>query len=133
MSPLKKRDGDHVFFDDSMAVEVLNKKAQDFDTPSKYSVKSDDILPVDMFPDEASAASDFGSQATGERYGTGREADEQSERDIFDKARHYLNPGPFLRYIIYLYGERKLLTFFCVHFMCTMVIWGELSTPCRSR
>lgn len=47
------------------------------------------------------------------------------EKAIFDKARHYLNPGMFFRFFTYLYAERKLLTFFCVHFVITLVVWGE--------
>lgn len=47
------------------------------------------------------------------------------EKDIFNKARQYLNPGPVLRFFVYLYAERKLLTFFWVHCIATLVVWGE--------
>lgn len=50
---------------------------------------------------------------------------EQAEREIFVGARHYLNPGPFFRYIVYLFAERKLLVFSAVHFACTMIIWSH--------
>lgn len=48
---------------------------------------------------------------------------EKAEREIFVGARHYLNPGPFFRSIIYLFAERKILVFSAIHFVCTMVIW----------
>jgi hypothetical protein len=47
------------------------------------------------------------------------------ERAFFQKARRYLLPGPFYRTIIHLYAERKLLVFFWVHFISTMVVWGK--------
>lgn len=43
--------------------------------------------------------------------------------DLFEKASTYLNPGRGFRYMVYLYGERKLLVFFWMHFSCTMIIW----------
>ena len=54
-----------------------------------------------------------------------RQADMQDEREIFDKARQCLKPGPFFRFVTYLYAERKLIVFFLIHFMCTIIIWGE--------
>ena len=54
-----------------------------------------------------------------------RQADMQEERVIFEKARQFLKPGPFFRFVTYLYAERKLVVFFLIHFMCTMIIWGE--------
>ncbi|CAB9518019.1 generating NADPH oxidase heavy chain subunit [Seminavis robusta] len=135
MSPLKKRISGAEFFDDeSIAVEVLSstKEQQSFgtSTPSRQSIRSSnasggDLMPLDMFPDERSIESDFGSQWTGDGYDGSKEEDEQTERDIFEKARQYLSPGPIVRYMIYLYGERKLLTFFCAHFMCSMVIFAH--------
>lgn len=50
---------------------------------------------------------------------------EQAEREIFVRARHYLNPGPFFRYVICLFAERKLLVFSAVHIICTMVVWSH--------
>ena len=49
----------------------------------------------------------------------------KKEKDIFNKARQYLNPGPVFRFFVYLYAERKLLTFFWVHCIATLVVWGE--------
>jgi hypothetical protein len=49
------------------------------------------------------------------------------EREIFQKARQYLNPGCFFRSIVYLFAERKIIVFFWIHFMSTMVIWGKYS------
>ena len=49
----------------------------------------------------------------------------EAERAVFKKARKYLKPGPFYEKIVHLYAERKLLVFFWVHFMGTMVIWGK--------
>jgi hypothetical protein len=54
-----------------------------------------------------------------------QETRREEERAIFQKARHYLLPGPFYRAIVYLYAERKLLVFFWIHFISTMVIWGK--------
>ena len=53
----------------------------------------------------------------------GTKTSKESERSVFQKARQYLNPGPSFRLTTYLYAERKLLIFFLVHFVCTMVIW----------
>lgn len=47
------------------------------------------------------------------------------EKALFDKARQYLNPGIYFRFFTYLYAERKLLTFFWVHFIATMTVWGK--------
>ena len=48
----------------------------------------------------------------------------EQEREIFAKAREYLNPGRMFRLFVRLYAERKLLVFFFLHFVSTMVIWG---------
>jgi hypothetical protein len=48
----------------------------------------------------------------------------EEERAVFQKARHYLLPGPFYRAIVHLYAERKLLVFFWIHFVSTMIVWG---------
>lgn len=52
-----------------------------------------------------------------------------SDKEIFEKARRYLNLGPAYRVFTHLFAERKLLIFFWVHFICTMVIWGK-PLPC---
>jgi hypothetical protein len=31
----------------------------------------------------------------------------ESEKEIFDKVRQYLRPGPWFRFITYLYAERQ--------------------------
>ena len=46
-------------------------------------------------------------------------------RCLFDKANHYIQPGPLFRSVVRLYAERKLLVFFFIHFMSTMIIWCE--------
>lgn len=53
-----------------------------------------------------------------------------AEKEIFERARHYLNLGPAYRIFTHLFAERKLLIFFWVHFICTIVIWGKLEI-CR--
>lgn len=136
MSPLKRTynhnanesfEAVEVFREDSMA-STPNKRSQLLNmsgaSSSRLNVSGDDFLPVDMFLDESCLSPSSCSISTDDRDPPAD--DEQTERDIFDKARHYLNPGPVLRFAIYLFGERKLLTFFCVHFMCTMVIFGRL-------
>ena len=152
MSPLKRPRDDEIF-DDCFGLEVV-KPASTLTTTASSTYKAttmprtammshrdsmrintsnNDLLPVDMLNDEAcfSPTNDVmmspdnnhhpqdGYEPTAQQ--------EDCEREIFDKARHYLNPGPLLRYAIYIFGERKLFTFFCVHFMCTMVIWGKLA------
>jgi hypothetical protein len=49
-----------------------------------------------------------------------------SERVIFNAAQRLLKPGAFYRYVIHLYAERKLLVFFSIHFIATMIIWCKL-------
>jgi hypothetical protein len=53
------------------------------------------------------------------------ENSEDSERDLFEKARQFLSPSAFYRVIVYLYAERKLMVFFWIHFVGTMVVWGK--------
>ena len=112
----------------------------DYDTTSstaatknmKIQTAGSDLLPVDMLNDEACFSpihydhSDDNDNHSFPREEQEKPSPEQEnrEREIFHKARHYLNPGPILRYAIYLFGERKLFTLFCVHFVCTVVIWG---------
>jgi hypothetical protein len=48
-----------------------------------------------------------------------------SERVIFNAAHRLLRPGAFYRYVIYLYAERKLMVAFSIHFIATIIIWGE--------
>jgi hypothetical protein len=51
--------------------------------------------------------------------------DIEKEQDVFQKARQFLKPGPLFRAATYLYAERKLLVFFWVHFMATMIVWSK--------
>ena len=57
-----------------------------------------------------------------------RDDDMQSERMIFERASQLLKPGPFFRLVTHLYAERKLVVFFSIHFMCTMIVWGMYLT-----
>lgn len=50
-----------------------------------------------------------------------------SVEDLFVKASVYLNPDRCFRHLVYLYGERKLLVLFMVHFACTMIVWRKLT------
>lgn len=91
---------------------------------SRLSFTGDDFLPVDMLPeDESRASQNFCSLGGYGQHPTVEE--EQAQRNIFENARLFLSPGPVLRYAIYLFGERKLFTFFCVHLTCTMVVFAH--------
>lgn len=57
----------------------------------------------------------------------------EDERAIFQKARQYLNPGCFFRSIVYFYAERKIIVFFWIHFVCTLVIWGKSVSILQTR
>jgi hypothetical protein len=50
-----------------------------------------------------------------------------SMRDLFKKSYEYIRPGPFFRFAVNFYAERKLLVFFWIHFITTMIIWGKSS------
>jgi hypothetical protein len=50
-----------------------------------------------------------------------------SMRDLFKKSYEYIKPGPFFRFAVNFYAERKLLVFFWIHFVLTMIIWGKSS------
>ena len=53
----------------------------------------------------------------------------QIEKAVFSKARQLLDMGKMYRSVVYIYAERKLLVFFGIHFMATMIIWGKF--PCK--
>ena len=55
------------------------------------------------------------------------EVSTDSAQAVFKKARQLMNPSPLYRWIMYLYAERKLVVFFGIHFVSTMIIWGKLS------
>ena len=44
-------------------------------------------------------------------------------KNLFHKARLILCPTKFYHQITYLYAERKLMVFFLVHFVSTMIVW----------
>ena len=46
-------------------------------------------------------------------------------KGLFQKARILLNPSALFRGMTYLYAERKLMVFFLVHLVATLVIWGK--------
>lgn len=48
----------------------------------------------------------------------------EQEKEIFHKARQYLKPGKVFRFFTYLFAERTLFTFFSVHCIATLVVWG---------
>lgn len=55
-------------------------------------------------------------------------------RCLFTKAKEYLDPGPLFRAFVRLYAERKLMVFFLMHFMATMIIWCEYNAvQCRRK
>lgn len=65
-----------------------------------------------------------------EVYATESESDDDSSisdiKELFAKARHLLCPTAFYRQITYLYAERKLMVFFLVHLVSTLIIWCKL-------
>lgn len=44
---------------------------------------------------------------------------------VFKKARQLLNPSLFYRTIVYLFAERKMVVFFGIHLVSTLIIWGK--------
>jgi hypothetical protein len=60
-----------------------------------------------------------------ERAETRRSSTTESIKCLFQKAYEYLSPGRTFRSTVYLYAERKLFVFFMMHFVATMIIWGE--------
>jgi hypothetical protein len=47
----------------------------------------------------------------------------EKEQSLFDKAQQHLKPSRLFCIVSYLYAERKLVVFFCAHFMCTLIVW----------
>jgi hypothetical protein len=47
----------------------------------------------------------------------------EDERAVFEKAKEYLRPGCFFRFVTNIYTERKLFLFLWIHCVCTVVIW----------
>jgi len=53
----------------------------------------------------------------------------ENEQALWKTAEEFLlRPTSLFRWITYLYAERKLVVFFWVHFVTTIVIWGK-ETP----
>ena len=50
------------------------------------------------------------------------ELDEET-KTLFRRAADYIQPSSLFRLIVHLYGERKLVVFFWLHFVATMAIW----------
>jgi hypothetical protein len=93
----------------------------------EIEVTDDGARSFDSFGDDGTASC---SQTSSEGVHEGRRGE---ERAIFEKARRYLLPGPFYRTIVHLYAERKLLVFFWVHFISTIVVWGKFRRLCVAR
>ena len=53
------------------------------------------------------------------------------EKAVFRKARQLLDMGAIYRLVVYIYAERKLLVFFGIHFVSTMIIWGKCYCFCE--
>lgn len=51
----------------------------------------------------------------------------QEEVSVFDKAREYLRPSFFFRWVISMYAQRKMVVFFLIHMMSTLVIWAHFA------
>mmetsp|Transcript_12619 Transcript_12619/g.30552 ORF Transcript_12619/g.30552 Transcript_12619/m.30552 type:complete len:911 (-) Transcript_12619:238-2970(-) len=50
-----------------------------------------------------------------------------NDLDIFGKARQYLRPSFFFRWVISMYAQRKMVVFFFIHAMSTLVIWSHFA------
>jgi predicted ferric reductase len=48
-------------------------------------------------------------------------------RALFQKARQLLCPTRFYRQVTYLYAERKLMVFFLVHLVSTLIVWSHFA------
>lgn len=46
-------------------------------------------------------------------------------RSLFHRAYLLLNPSALFRFATYLFAERKLVVFFWMHFLSTMIIWRK--------
>lgn len=54
---------------------------------------------------------------------TDDDEDVSNVEELFQKTRHLMCPTKFYRRITYLYAERKLMVFFMIHFVSTMIVW----------
>ena len=48
----------------------------------------------------------------------------RKEASLFDNAKQYIQFGPMLRFVTWLYSGRKLLLLLCSHFVASLIIWG---------
>jgi hypothetical protein len=92
-------------------IEVMDAKARSFDSSGD-----------DTTANCSQTSSEGVPEARRDEESEGRR---EEERAVFHKARHYLLPGPFYRAIVHLYADRKLLVFFWIHFMSTIIVWGK--------
>jgi hypothetical protein len=77
--------------------------------------------------DKGSKDASIMKSAASEQSRARSEVSTDSAQALFKKARQFINPSPLYRWIMYLYAERKLVVFFGIHFVSTMIIWGKLS------
>lgn len=59
--------------------------------------------------------------------------DKDDQKTVFAKARKYVSPGAFFKFVSWLYAERKLVVFFWAHFVATMVIWCKFHVLSRPK
>jgi hypothetical protein len=79
--------------------------------------ESENTLKVDKYERDTNPSTD----------GDTDDADTSGVEELFQKARHMLCPSTCYKHITYLYAERKLVVFFLVHFVSTLIIWCECS------
>ena len=89
----------------------------------------EDIVDVDSYhyrdDEQSDTTQTYVTHSTSEHSSSNEAAPlHQREKELFQKARQYLNPGRFFRLVTFLFAERKLLTFFWVHAIATLVVWG---------
>ena len=48
----------------------------------------------------------------------------RKESSLFDNAKQFIQFGPMLRFVTWLYSGRKLLLLLCSHFVASLIIWG---------
>ena len=49
---------------------------------------------------------------------------QKKEASLFDNAKQYIQFGPMLRFVTWLYSGRKLLLLLCSHFVASLIVWG---------
>jgi hypothetical protein len=101
---------------------IIEKIANETETSRKKPPvlqfeESEKTLKVDNYETDTDPSTD----------GDTDDEDTSGVEELFQKARHLLCPSTFYRHITYLYAERKLVVFFLVHFVSTLIIWCECS------